>query len=288
MGEMYFDEVPMKILKILMILCAFPSLINAASKDETWFSRTVHNELMSGYNVVGLVSHQEDLGQAAGTFLRAVNRIENAMDLVSTGTFTDFDGVDPDTGHEIGPVDRSYNISHPRKVAPSDITAIANVFSVQARLAVMFASPISDSFSPDFFSVVEEMMRKDGYLHDREEAMTLNMYKAFSRSIDPNNIPEAERTPDKMLQVAQARYLLRLAITRQGLHGLTAEEVRGFLNVGSFGDTGKEARITPEFKKNAVYLLKKYDHALCDFITIEFQAKKEALAPRLVVHRAPA
>lgn len=288
MGEVCFDEVPVKIFKILAILCAFPSLINAASKDETWFSRTVHNELMSGYNVVGLVSHQEDLGQAAGTFLRAVNRIENAMDLVSTGTFTDFDGVDPDTGHEIGPVDRSYNISHPRKVALSDITAIANVFNVQSCLAVMLASPISNSFSPEFLSVVEEMMRKDGYLHDREEATTLNMYKAFSRSIDPNNIPEAERAPNKMLQVAQARYLLRLAITRQGLHGLTAEEVRGFLSVGSFDDTGKEARITPEFKKNAVSLLKKYDHALCDFIAKKFKTEKEALDPRLVVHRAPA
>lgn len=278
----------MKIFKILAILCAFPSLMNAASKDETWFSRTVHNELMSGYNVVASSSSQEDLDQATGTFLRAVNRIGNVMSLIDTGSFTDYDDVDPDTGREIGPVVRSYTISHPRKVAQSDMTAIANVFYIHARLAVMFASPISGSFSLESLSVVEEMMWKDGYLYDNEGASALNMYKAFSRAIDPNNIPKSDRTPNKMLQVAQARYLLRLAITRQGLHGLTAEEVRGFLNVGSFGDTGKEAVITPEFKKNAVSLLKKYDHAFCDFIATKFKTEKEALDARLVVHRAPA
>lgn len=261
----------MKIFKILVILCAFPSLMNAASKNETWFSETVRGQLTNAANMAAEVRQvlvedlragktQENLYRALGTLMHAVDLSGKSLDLVSTGS----DYVE--SSEEGEEVRLSYPIASSRRkgsVAHCDMREIADVFNVQARLVVMSASSV-------FQKSLRDRMVEKHYLKKSDEESALNLYKALSRSIDLKYIPEEERTPAMNLQVAQSRYLFRLAITQQPGHGLTKKEVQGFLSVGSFSDTGKDAAVTAQFKENAPYLLAKADRAFCDWVMEKF------------------
>lgn len=278
----------MKIFKILIILCAFPSLMNAASKNETWFSETIRGQLTGAANMAVEVRQvlvedlragikQENLYRALATLMRAVDLSGKSLDLVSTGS----DYVK--SSEEREEVRLSYPIASSRRkgaVAPCDMREIADVFNVQARLVVMGAA------SPVFQKYLRDRMVKKHYLNKSDEESALTLYKALSRSIDLKYIPKEERTPAMKLQAAQSRYLFRLAITQQPGHGLTTKEVQGFLSVGSFSDTGKSAVVTDQFKKNAPHLLARADRAFCDWVMERFVgAVREMEAGMMLVAR---
>ena len=277
----------MKIFKILIILCAFPSLMNAASKNETWFSETIRRQLTDAANMATEVRQvlvndlragktQENLVGALATFMCAVDLSGKTLDLVSTGS----DYVESsEKGEEVR---LSYPIASSRRkgaVAHCDMREIADVFNVQARLVVMSTSSVFQKF-------LHEKMVENDYLNRGDEQSSLNLYKALSRSIDLKYIPEEERTPAMKLQVAQSRYLFRLAITQQPGHGLTQKEVQEFLKVGLFSDMGKSAAVTSQFKSNAPHLLARADRAFCDWVMEKFvDAVREMEAGMMLVAR---